>query len=390
VLYDSSTPEYVRATQPHNAATQQQPGLIAVPEAGDDVRAIVSAAAERGLVVVPQATGHGAGAPVGAGALLLDTSRLTSISIDAGSRTATVGSGSTWSAVNAAAQRHGLLGLAGSAPSVSVSGYSFAGGIGWLVRRDGLASGALRRVRYVDGAGQSRVAADEAADAADRHALWAFRGGGGVGVATELEIDLFPAPALHAGMLLWRADALDAVVDAWGNSLDATGGNVASSIAILHVPPAPPFPKELRGQVAVHLAVADPEGAGGAAPLVSAVRAAADPVVDDWGPADATRLAQIHLDPPDAVPAIGDARWLDASAPGLAADLLRTASADDSPVVMVEVRHVAGAGARRHGALTAAAAPFIYHSVGPLGRSTSPQLDEAFARARDVWTAADA
>jgi FAD/FMN-containing dehydrogenase len=390
VLYDSSAPEYAAATQPHNAATSQQPAFVATPVNGDEVGEVMSAAEERGLVVVPQATGHGAGAVVGSDVLLLDTSRLSAISIDADARVASVGSGATWGVVNEAAQKHGLLGLAGSAPSVSVSGYSFAGGIGWLVRRDGLASGALRRVHYVDGAGRSRIAADDAPGATDRDAMWAFRGAGGVGVATTLEVDLFPARTLHAGKLLWHVDALDAVVDAWLSSLDSIARGVATSIAILHVLPVPLFPEELHGKVAVHLAVADPDGGEEAEPLIAAVRAAAVPVTDDWGPADAARLAQIHLDPPDAVPAIGDARWLDASATLVAADLLRTASAADSPLVMMELRHVGGAGARRAGALTSAPAPFVYHSVGVLGRSTRAQLADGFARARHVWTHADA
>ncbi len=390
VFLDSSAPGYARATQPHNASTQQNPQVVAIPTTPDGVREAVDHATTAGLVVVPQGSGHGAGAPVGADALLLDTSSLDGVTVDVETRTARVGSGATWAKVNAAAFQHGMLGLAGSAPSVSVSGYTFAGGVGWLVRRDGLASGGLRRVRFVDGSGRLRTASDDAQDVADRDAMWAFRGAGGVGVATELEIDLFPAAGLHAGTLLWHGEALDDVVGAWLESLESVGSSVATSIAVLHVPPLPMFPDALHGKAAVHLAVADPEGVEGAQALLSAVRAAATPVVDDWGAADATRLAQIHLDPPGAVPALGDARWLDEKAPDIAVDLLRTAYADDSPLVMMELRYVAGPAARRDGALTTAAAPFIYHSVGPLGRSTRTQLADGFERAREVWVGADA
>jgi len=389
MMYDSSAPEYARATRPHNTVTQQHPRLVAAPTTAAEVSEAM-AAAEHGLTVVPQATGHGAGAPVGDDALLLDTSGLASVSIDAEAKTATVGSGATWAAVNAAAFQQGLLGPAGSAGTVSTSGYSFAGGIGWLVRRDGLASGAIRRVGYVDGLGRSRVASDDAREAVDRDALWAFRGAGGVGVATELEIDLFPASALHAGRLLWPGEALETVAEAWAGSLSAIGPSVSSSLALIHLTAAPVVPAELRGRVAILLSVADPDGGDGAQPLLSAVRAAAHPLADDWGPADAARLAQIHLDPPDPVPALGDARWLEASALDLAPELLRTAHADDSPIVMMELRHVGGAAARRPGALTEVVAPLIYHAVGPLGRSTRPQLGDAFARAREVWGTADA
>jgi len=390
------TPEadgYRSATQPHNSASPQRPVAVAVVSSPDEIPDVLNEAAtrssEHAIQVVPQATGHGAGAVIDEHSVILDTSRLNSVSIDPHSRVATVGAGATWAQVNAAAERHGLLGLAGSAPSVSVSGYTFGGGIGWLVRRDGFASGALRRVHYIDGHGVSRIAADDAADQLDQDAIWAFRGAGGVGIAHTLEFDLFPAQDLHAGALLWHGDALISLVDAWSATIGAVGAGVSSSLAVLHIPPAPPFPKELRGSVAVHLAIADPDGPTRAAPLLEAMRAVARPVVDDWGPKDAAGLARIHLDPPTAVPAIGDARWLDASTPHIAAALLGTAAAADAPLIMLEIRHVAGAPIRREGAVTAPPGGFIYHAVGALGRSTREEIDAGFARARDIWASGD-
>ena len=396
LLVAADSQAYTAATQPHNSSVPQRPVRVAAASRPQDVAAALAevAALERSLgrplQVVPQATGHGAGAPVGASAVLLDTSELTDVVIDPDARTAVVGAGTTWAAVNAAAERHGLLGLAGSAPTVSVSGYTFGGGIGWLVRRDGLASGALRAVHYVDGAGRSRTAADDAADDVDREAIWAFRGAGGVGIAHTLEIDLFPAPHLHAGALLWHADALADLVAAWSATTGAVGAGVSSSIAVLHVPALPPFPSALHGKVAVHLAIADPDGPAGAAPLLQAVRAVAPPVLDTWGPSDAAGLARIHLDPPTATPAVGDARWLDASTPDIAAALLATAADDDAGVVMMEIRHVAGAPTRRPGAVTTAPGDFIYHAVAPLDLFPRERIEAAFARARAVWSSAGA
>ncbi len=395
MLLNPGSDAYEAATRPHNSSLTQRPARVAAVTDPADLSTVLADVAAlsrsegRSRTVVAQATGHGAGAAVGDDVVLLDTSGLSTVSVDPQRRVATVGAGATWSAVNAAAERHGLLGLAGSAPSVGVSGYTFGGGIGWLVRRDGLATGTLRAVHYVDGRGRLRVASDEAADEVDREAVWAFRGAGGVGVAHTLELDLVPAPALHAGALLWHGSALPDLVAAWSSTIGAVGPSVSSSISVLHVPPLPSFPAELHGTVAVHLAVADPEGPGGAAPLLDAMRAAARPVLDDWGPKDAAGLARIHLDPPTATPAIGDARWLDATAPDLAQALLTTAAAEDSAVVMLEIRHVAGAPTRRDGAVVTPPGPFIYHAVGPLGRSTRPQIDAALARARAVWSAAD-
>lgn len=395
MLLDAGSDAYATATRPHNSSSPQRPTRVAaiarpgdIPAALDEVAALARSQG-RALTVLPQATGHGAGAVVDEDAVLFDTSGLDEVVIDPERRVATVGAGATWSGVNAAAERHGLLGLAGSAPSVSVSGYTFGGGIGWLVRRDGLASGTLRAVHYVDGRGRLRLAADDAADQLDRDAIWAFRGAGGVGIAHTLELDLVPAPDLHAGALLWHGSGLRELMAAWSSTIGAVGDGVSSSISVLHVPPLPPFPEELHGSVAVHLAIADPDGPAAAAPLLDAMRSVAGPVVDDWGPTDAAGLARIHLDPPTATAAIGDARWLDASTPDLAAALLSTATAADSPVVMMEIRHVAGAPTRRDGAVVAPPGGFIYHAVGPLDLSTRTQIDAGFARAKAVWSTAD-
>ncbi|MGI4896924.1 MAG: hypothetical protein ACRYF3_17610, partial [Janthinobacterium lividum] len=90
-----------------------------------------------------------------------------------------------------------------------------------------------------------------------------------------------------------------------------------------------------------------------------------------------------------ATPAVGDARWLDASTPDIAGALLATAAGDDSPLVLLELRHVAGAPTHRPGAVVTPPGDFIYHSVGTLGRFPREEIEEGFARARTVWAPAD-
>lgn len=53
-----------------------------------------------------------------------------------------------------------------------------------------MASSTLLAVDYVDGNGLLHRAAEDTPDAIDREALGAFRGGGGVGVATSLTWNL--------------------------------------------------------------------------------------------------------------------------------------------------------------------------------------------------------
>ncbi len=85
-----------------------------------------------GVSVVVQATGHGAGSPINDDQVLIDTSALNSVTVDASAGTAEVGAGSMWSRVQQAAFAHGLLGLSGTSPTVCVSGYIFGGGVARL------------------------------------------------------------------------------------------------------------------------------------------------------------------------------------------------------------------------------------------------------------------
>ena len=326
---------------------------------------MVQWAAERDLVVAVQASGHGAGAPVGEDRVLIDTSSLTDVEIDPATRTARVGAGATWSTVNVIAQRHGLFGLAGSSPTVAVAGYTFGGGVGWLTRPLGMASSALIAVDYVDGQGRLRRAAEDAPDPNDRAALWAFRGGGGVGVATSLTFDLVSPQALYAGYRLWEIGALEPVVDAWTTAMAEVGDSLTTSLSVLHTPPGPPFPPALQNVPIVHLAFASAAGEPAAAPLLHALHHVPPPTVDSaWAPADAARLAEIHLDPPGPLPALGVGRWLGARAPALAHDLLAGVASQDSPVAMTELRNLGNSAPPRAGAQTAVPGPYLLHAVG--------------------------
>lgn len=357
---------YRAATTPHNATVVQRPAMVAHPRCAEEVSDAVRWAVQRNLRITVQASGHGAGAPIESDWLLVDTSGLNAVRIDPQTRLARVGAGATWSAVNALAERDGLLGLAGTSPTVSIAGYTFGGGVGFLTRPYGMASSSLLVVDYVDGNGELRRAAEDAADVVDREALWAFRGGGGVGVATALTVELVAPQELWAGYQLWSIDALGPVVDAWASAMGQIGDAFSTSISVLHTPPgAPSVPPALQGVPVVHLAFASPQGPDAASPLLRALRTAPAPVVDSgWAPADAARLAEIHLDPPNPVPALGIGRWLGPRALDVAADVLDTAAAVDSPVTVAELRNLGNDAHTRDGATTAVPGPFLLHAVG--------------------------
>src|SRR5262249_47993871 len=79
------------ARQAFNTRIDQRPALIATPLNTDDVAAVVRYAADAGLQVAPQRTGHNAG-PLGdlSDSILLKTDQLQGVQIDVEARTARV------------------------------------------------------------------------------------------------------------------------------------------------------------------------------------------------------------------------------------------------------------------------------------------------------------
>ena len=196
--------------------------VVAVTSAAD-----VAAALRLGRPVSVVSTGHGAGAPVTRG-VMISTRGLRGVRIDGGR--AIVGAGGTWGALVAAAAPHGLAPMTGSSPGVGVVGLIGGGGFGPLSRAFGLASDWVRGLQVVTAAGEIVTAS-----ATENAGLfWAFLGGKvGLGIVTEVELELVPIPSLYAGSLAFDKAHVDAVMRGWAGWTRGLPDNACSSIAIM-------------------------------------------------------------------------------------------------------------------------------------------------------------
>lgn len=392
VVHAPGDDEYAIATSPDNSSYPQRPCAVVRPASAEQVARAVAAASRLGVAVVVQATGHGVAGPIGDDQVLLDTSALKGVTVHASAGIGQIGAGETWPAVQQAAQVHGLLGLGGTSPTVGVAGYTFGGGVGWFVRKYGLASSALHAVDYVDGAGQLRRASEDAADSLDREALWAFRGGAPVGIATTIELGLFRIPDLWTGYLLWPESALPAVVAGWASALEMVSESVTSSLSLLQLPAEGPFPAQLLGTPVVHLSYACPDGAAHLDVMRAAVRDAAIAVVDTTGPGDLQSLSTIHLDPTHALPARGTGRWLGPAATDVVEAMFGAARVGrPGGLSMIEVRHTDSQAHAADGAMTEVPAPFLLHAVGAAADDAAKRrVDEVLAAVETVAAVTDA
>ena len=138
-----------------NILVDQQPAGIAVPRSADDVSEVVRSAATDGKRIAAQRTGHNA-APLGslANTVLLRTAALGGVRVDADAGTARVGAGALWGDLVSQASEQGLAALHGSAPNVSIAGYTLGGGVSFYARKHGLACNRVTAIEVVTAGGE--------------------------------------------------------------------------------------------------------------------------------------------------------------------------------------------------------------------------------------------
>ena len=324
-----------------NLAADQRPAAVALPQSAADVAATVRFARANGLRVAPQGTGHNATAIASLNdAVLLKTSRMRGVSIDAARHRARVEAGTLWMEATAPAHDHGLLALGGSSPDVGVVGYSLGGGLSWLGRRYGLAANHVLAADVVTADGElRRVDADN-----DSELFWALRGGGGSFAAvTALEFALFEIPEIYAGAMLWPAERAREVIHAWHEWTQTAPEDVTTSARILRFPPVPELPEPLRGNAFVVIDGAVTGESREAAAIIEPLRALG-PQMDSFAMIPAPDLQKIHMDPEEPIPGLSDHTMLGTLTPAAIDALLDLADpATGSPLLMVELRHLGGA-----------------------------------------------
>lgn len=359
-------PLYDEARMPWNLQVDEHPAAVAYPADPQEVSRIVRAAAAAGLRVAPQGTGHGAPPLAGrlGDAVLLRTSAMTGLKVDAASRTARADAGVLWGDVITRAGRVGLAARHMSSPGVGVVGSSLGGGVSWYARQHGLQCSAITAAELVLADG-TFVRATETQDPG---LLWAARGGtGGFGVVTSLEFDLLPIPTVYAGMLAWDWRHAARVLTAWGEWCEEAPESVTSVARIFQVPDDDSLPAQVRGRGLVivdAVATCDADvGARTLAPLRALL-----PDIDTVAQVPAADVAHLQMDPQEPTAVYANSVLVH----GLPADaveaLVATAGhGSGSNLLFVELRQLGGALARpapRPGALDRLEGSFLVLGVG--------------------------
>jgi FAD/FMN-containing dehydrogenase len=163
-----------------------------------------------------------------------------------------------------------------------------------------------------------------------------------------MEIALHPLEMVYGGNLVYPAAQAPELLRRFRDWIATTPEELTTSIALMNLPPVEDIPEPLRGQsvVMVRGCYCGPVEEGEA--HFAKWRAETEPLMDMVGPLPFGQVAMISMDPEGPVPGLSSGTWLaDLSDETLDTLASRAFVAQGPPPLMItEVRHVAGAKGR--------------------------------------------
>jgi FAD/FMN-containing dehydrogenase len=353
------------------------PAYVLRPTSVEDVQKAVAYAASSGLPLAVRGGGHAfAGFGTNDGGVVIDLSGLAGVEIvDKDKHVVRIGGGATWGQVAAALAPHNLAISSGDTKSVGVGGLTLSGGIGWKVRKYGLALDNLLAVELVTAAGDVvRASADE-----NPELFWAVRGGGGnFGVVTAFEFAAHPTTDIHFGKIAFPATEIADVLPRWAEYLRTAPAELTSIAAF-----ANPFLGGPEAPLEIQVAY-DGDDAELAAQAIDPIRALGTVIADDVA---LTPYAEVLVDglvPPPGIQLVSRSAFVDKdSVPDVLRILAAAGTSQGAPIIAV--RSVGGAVAQVADDATAyahrqAELMFVTTTIGP------PPVIEATRPARQqLW-----
>ncbi len=229
---------YDAARRIWNAMIDKRPALIArCAGAADVVEAVRFAAAHEVLVSVRGGGHNVAGTAVCDSGLMIDLSPMKGIHVDPVARTAWAQPGLLWQDFDHETQAFGLATTGGIVGETGIAGLTLGGGVGWLVRKHGLACDNLVAADVVTADGRLRRATrDENGDL-----FWALRGGGGnFGVVTAFQYRLHAVSTILGGLVIHPRGAARDVIRFHRDLVTSAPEELTSYVGLLTAPDGVP------------------------------------------------------------------------------------------------------------------------------------------------------
>jgi FAD/FMN-containing dehydrogenase len=273
----------------------RRPAVIVSCSGAADVIAAVGFARSNDLAIAVRGGGHSiAGFSSCDDGIVIDLSQMRSVRVDPAAQRAYVGPGAVWGDVDHETQAHALATTGGLVSTTGVAGFTLGGGIGWLMRKYGLACDNLVAADVVTADGQL-VHASETENA---DLLWGLRGGAGnFGIVTQFEFALHPVgPLVYAGLIFFAAEHDAELLRLFRDWAPNVPDDITAAMNLTTAPPLPVVPEEWHGKKVIALIAVSAGPIDDAQAHFESFRAVAEPVADLLGPMPYTAM-QTLIDP---------------------------------------------------------------------------------------------
>jgi FAD/FMN-containing dehydrogenase len=375
---------YDTARRIWNGAIDRRPACIARCRGTADVAAAVRFARDRDLEIAIRGGGHNvAGTAVCDDGIVIDLSAMRAVSVDPVERTALVQGGALWGDVDHETQAHGLATTGGIVGHTGVAGLCLGGGIGWLMRKHGLAVDNLVEAEVVTAEGEIvRASADDHPDL-----FWALRGGGGnFGVVSSFRFALHPVgPTVMAGPVFWAAEDTAEVLRFYREFVTDAPDELGNVVRLGTIPPLPAVDEDLHFRPAIAVASCYAGSVEDGERAVHALRRFGTPLIDLVGP---TRYVDHQGGLDDTVPHGWHYHWKATSLADLSDEVIEILAehAYDaaSPRSYAAMFHMGGAVARVPREATAYPGRDVGHNI-VIDAAWLPEQDDTVGAAETAW-----
>ena len=335
-IIEPSDAEYAVASR--SVLASGTPAYVLRPGSVVDVQAAVRFAADTGLELSVRGGGHAfAGFGTNADGVVIDLGKLATVEvIDKERHVVRIGGGATWGQVAVALAPQSLAISSGDTKSVGVGGLTLTGGIGWKVRKYGLALDSVVAAEVVTAGGDVvRADAEE-----NPELFWAIRGGGGnFGIVTAFEFAAHPTTDIFHGKIAFPATEAADVLQGWADYFRTAPDELTSIVNF-----ANPFLGGPNAPVEIVVAF-DSDDAERAAEVLEPIRRLGTVIADDVVLKPYADVLEEGMIPPPGIQIFTRSAFVDKeSVSAVLRILAEVGTSEGSPIIAV--RSVGGAVAR--------------------------------------------
>jgi FAD/FMN-containing dehydrogenase len=353
------------------------PAYVLRPATIPDVQAAVAFAAGTGLPLSVRGGGHAfQGFGTNDDGVVIDLGRLSTVEVvDPQRHLVRVGGGATWGQVADALKPSGLAISSGDTRSVGVGGLTLAGGIGWKVRKHGLALDQLVAADVVTATGELVTASAEQ----DPELFWAIRGGGGnFGIVASFTFAAHRTTDVFHGKITFPASEAATVLQGWADHLRSAPDELTSLVTL-----ANPMAGGPQAPVEIHV-VFDGDDPALAAQAIDPIRALGNVIDDDVAVKPYAEVLVEGMTPPPGIRFVSRNAFVEEeSVPAVLEILAEVATSEGTPVI--GVRGLGGAVARVPADATAYAHRRAELMILTISAGPEPVVEAARPRLQAIW-----